>query len=206
MSNTNPSDPSAPTPPADLQDLVYLEEMFHNLGYEDGVRDGIRAGRLDGQVFGATKSFEMGRELGFYYGIAEYWLEILNSQLPHHPTGTTTPPVPPSPPRKPTPATTTTTMTTTTTISTMSSPIRSNSTSNTPAAVMTTVKNPLRVIRHLKDVLALIEQFPTTNDRETDFIQTMDKIRTKFKLAMVPLGPVPTMSSETKSVSQTMSY
>ncbi|KAJ1977404.1 enolase-phosphatase E1, partial [Dimargaris verticillata] len=64
-----------------LEDLVYLEDMFHTLGYEDGLRDGVKAGRLDGREFGAQKAFDLGQELGYYMGSARVWLSSLE-QLP----------------------------------------------------------------------------------------------------------------------------
>ncbi|KAL1935814.1 hypothetical protein VTP01DRAFT_4954 [Rhizomucor pusillus] len=72
---------TAATPPeqgktGDLESLVYLENMFQEYGYEDGLRDGELSGELEGRIFGCEKSFELGREIGFYAGVAETWMQL----------------------------------------------------------------------------------------------------------------------------------
>ncbi|KAJ1926316.1 hypothetical protein IWQ60_003904 [Tieghemiomyces parasiticus] len=122
-----------------------MQDMFHNLGHEDGARDGARAGHLDGRDFGARKALAMGRELGFYYGVTQRWLVYLR-------------------------------------------PSASSSSSITSVVSPPGIRNTERTRKQLTDVINLIERYPAVNDLETDFIQLMDRIRTKFKLAMVNLG------------------
>ncbi|KAI9488676.1 hypothetical protein BDB00DRAFT_877145 [Zychaea mexicana] len=68
--------PSQPTDKANMDSLVYLEEMFQQYGHEDGMRDGKDSGVLEGRIFGCEKSFELGREIGFYDGCAKTWREL----------------------------------------------------------------------------------------------------------------------------------
>ncbi|KAI9244492.1 hypothetical protein BDA99DRAFT_544025 [Phascolomyces articulosus] len=65
-----------PVPDGNLESLVYLEEMFQQCGHEDGIRDGKESGVLEGRIFGCEKSFELGREIGFYDGCAKTWKEL----------------------------------------------------------------------------------------------------------------------------------
>ncbi|KAG2223173.1 hypothetical protein INT45_011519 [Circinella minor] len=59
-----------------MESLVYLEEMFQQYGHEDGLRDGKDSGVLEGRIFGCEKSFELGREIGFYDGCAKTWKKL----------------------------------------------------------------------------------------------------------------------------------
>ncbi|CDS03986.1 hypothetical protein LRAMOSA06941 [Lichtheimia ramosa] len=67
---------SEPQMKADLESLVYLEEMFQHYGHEDGLRDGKESGELEGRIFGCEKSFELGVEVGYYEGCAQTWREL----------------------------------------------------------------------------------------------------------------------------------
>ncbi|KAJ1657892.1 hypothetical protein IWQ61_002772 [Dispira simplex] len=49
-------------------------------------------------------------------------------------------------------------------------------------------KNPVRAIKHFRDVCRLIYQFPLTNDHNVDFLGQLDKIRAKARLALVSVG------------------
>ena len=49
---------------------------FQSYGFEDGMRDGQESGELEGRIFGCEKSFELGREIGYYDGCAEAWKQL----------------------------------------------------------------------------------------------------------------------------------
>jgi len=55
---------------------VNLENMFVELGRDDGIRDGLRSGSVEGSVLGRDKGFQISREVGFYSGYAEMWLRM----------------------------------------------------------------------------------------------------------------------------------
>ncbi|KAI9358930.1 hypothetical protein DFJ73DRAFT_774281 [Zopfochytrium polystomum] len=65
-----------PTTP-DIGDLVHLETMFEEYGYEDGYRDGLVQGKDEGRALGQQQGFNLGREVGFYLGACEMWRDIL---------------------------------------------------------------------------------------------------------------------------------
>ncbi|CAG8541599.1 23684_t:CDS:2 [Cetraspora pellucida] len=68
----------------DLDDLVNLETMFVEIGREDGLKNGIKAGALEGRLLGCEKGYEILNEIGFYDGVAEMWLKILEKGLNIH--------------------------------------------------------------------------------------------------------------------------
>ncbi|KAI9456827.1 DUF1715-domain-containing protein [Lactarius psammicola] len=57
----------------DLEDLIYVEETFYKVGYEDGYAHGRLHGLVEGRALGAEKGFELWEELGFYEGAARLW-------------------------------------------------------------------------------------------------------------------------------------
>ncbi|CAG8504363.1 16085_t:CDS:2 [Acaulospora colombiana] len=61
----------------DFDDLLNLESKFIEIGREDGVKDGIKSGELEGQIIGCEKGFELLQEIGFYDGVVEMWIKIL---------------------------------------------------------------------------------------------------------------------------------
>ncbi|CAG8747313.1 1016_t:CDS:2, partial [Dentiscutata erythropus] len=64
----------------ELDDLVNLETM------EDGLKNGTKSGILEGQLLGCEKGYELLNEIGFYDGVTEMWLKILEKGLNIHNT------------------------------------------------------------------------------------------------------------------------
>ena len=112
LSNTPlppPSTPSSPFPtpaPASVLDfspLLTLETYFETHGRTAGYTAGLRDGLLEGQCLGVEKGFAMSREVGFYSGLAETWLYILNHRSTSSPSSASSSPSPsPSPSSSPT--------------------------------------------------------------------------------------------------------
>ncbi|CAM0140670.1 enolase-phosphatase E1 [Umbelopsis sp. WA50703] len=63
----------------DLENLLHLENMFQELGHEDGMRDGKRSGVIEGRVLGCEKGFEISNEVGFYMGCATLWTQLVSA-------------------------------------------------------------------------------------------------------------------------------
>ncbi|KAI9197398.1 uncharacterized protein BJ171DRAFT_223588 [Polychytrium aggregatum] len=130
MSQPPHNDPQAPE---HVEDLVHLETMFHELGREDGLRDGRRAGLNEGRNLGLARSFEMGKEIGFFLGFARIWLLI--------------------------------------------------------APRIDADKLNHRVIKHLEQLRDMAEAFPKENIKDAAMLETLDRMRGKFKTIVSLLGP-----------------
>ncbi|CAO3674213.1 unnamed protein product [Umbelopsis vinacea] len=63
----------------DLENLIHLENMFQELGHEDGMRDGKKSGVIEGRVLGCEKGFEISSEVGFYAGCAVLWTKLVEA-------------------------------------------------------------------------------------------------------------------------------
>ena len=55
---------------------------FLDRGWEAGVEAAATAGHEDGYALGTGKGFDIGRELGFYYGAALLWQQRLRPDAP----------------------------------------------------------------------------------------------------------------------------
>ncbi|KAL7748492.1 enolase-phosphatase E1 [Sorochytrium milnesiophthora] len=73
---------SLPTRAFELDDLVHLEDMFVDMGREEGIAAGAKAGVVEGRLMGIEKAFEMTSEVGFYHGYASLWKETLIPRAP----------------------------------------------------------------------------------------------------------------------------
>ncbi len=58
-----------------LDDLLGLEDVFYQEGYDLGNVDGIHAGLVEGKLFGIEQSFEKALELGRLSGRAQVWAQ-----------------------------------------------------------------------------------------------------------------------------------
>ncbi|KAI8584477.1 hypothetical protein K450DRAFT_167942 [Umbelopsis ramanniana AG] len=63
----------------DLENLIHLENMFQELGHEDGLRDGRKSGVVEGRILGCEKGFEMSNEVGYYTGCATLWTKLVEA-------------------------------------------------------------------------------------------------------------------------------
>ncbi len=64
----------------DMENLLFVEDMFEEYGKLDGYNQGLKNGELQGRMLGIEKGFEIAKEIGFYIGFAEYWIELLQNQ------------------------------------------------------------------------------------------------------------------------------
>ncbi|CAG8671067.1 11495_t:CDS:2 [Gigaspora rosea] len=121
----------------DLDDLVNLETIFIEIGREDGVKNGIKSGALEGQVLGCEKGYELLNEIGFYDGVTEMWLKILEKGL---------------------------------NIQNAKKPINE------------------RLIKQLTSLRELISTYPIENQQNVEFLDLLNKIRSKYKVCTSLLG------------------
>ncbi|CAI5952701.1 unnamed protein product [Closterium sp. NIES-64] len=63
----------------DLDAVVGLEEQLLAQGYAEGYQDGVRLGREEGRETGLEHGFMIGDELGFMWGCAAAWEQVIQS-------------------------------------------------------------------------------------------------------------------------------
>lgn len=54
----------------EIENLIFLEEMFEETGRLEGLKDGMAKGEEEGYILGQTKGWEFWREVGYYDGFA----------------------------------------------------------------------------------------------------------------------------------------
>ncbi|TPX51359.1 hypothetical protein SeMB42_g00472 [Synchytrium endobioticum] len=127
-----------------IDDLVHLEDMFEELGRDDGLRDGIQAGKYEGQIAGLEAGFEMGREIGFYKSACTTWLQLAERS----------------------------------TFSAQSAPSSSADSTSYSA----------RAIKVLKGIIELCDLFPRENTPDTEWKESLERIRARWRMATSLLG------------------
>ncbi|CAI5526220.1 unnamed protein product, partial [Closterium sp. Naga37s-1] len=70
---------SHPLKPMDLDAVVGLEEQLLAQGHAEGYQDGLRLGRQEGRETGWEHGFAIGDELGFMWGCAAAWEQVIQS-------------------------------------------------------------------------------------------------------------------------------
>jgi hypothetical protein len=70
---------------ADLESLLYLEDMFQEFGRIDGYKQGQKEGELQGRVLGLEKGFTFAKEVGFYLGFGRVWIEKVQENPTEYP-------------------------------------------------------------------------------------------------------------------------
>ncbi|CAI7844723.1 unnamed protein product [Closterium sp. NIES-54] len=63
----------------DLDAVVGLEEQLLAQGHAEGYQDGLRLGREEGRETGLAHGFMIGDELGFMWGCAAAWKQVIQS-------------------------------------------------------------------------------------------------------------------------------
>ncbi|CAI5497017.1 unnamed protein product [Closterium sp. Naga37s-1] len=63
----------------DLDAVVGLEEQLLAQGHAEGYQDGLRLGREEGRETGLEHGFMIGDELGFMWGCAAAWRQVIQS-------------------------------------------------------------------------------------------------------------------------------
>ncbi|KAJ3277017.1 hypothetical protein HDV01_000069 [Terramyces sp. JEL0728] len=71
-----------------MEDLIHLEEMFHEYGRLDGLQQGQKSGLLEGKLLGLEKGFEFAKEIGYYVGFSEHWIDIVKQNSDRYPERT----------------------------------------------------------------------------------------------------------------------
>eukprot|EP01134_Creolimax_fragrantissima_P005764 CFRG5764T1 len=62
-----------------MDSLLFLEDSFHNDGYQEGMEFGRKAAGEEARGYGLAKGDQLATELGFYRGFATTWLALLDS-------------------------------------------------------------------------------------------------------------------------------
>ncbi|GJP39008.1 hypothetical protein CLOM_g23404 [Closterium sp. NIES-68] len=63
----------------DLDAVVGLEEQLLAQGHAEGYQDGLRLGRQEGRETGLEHGFMIGDELGFMWGCAVAWQQVIQA-------------------------------------------------------------------------------------------------------------------------------
>ncbi|KAJ3261744.1 hypothetical protein HK103_004695 [Boothiomyces macroporosus] len=71
-----------------MEDLIHLEEMFHEYGRLDGIEQGQKSGLLEGKVLGLEKGFDFAKEMGYYIAFSEHWISIVEQNRVAYPERT----------------------------------------------------------------------------------------------------------------------
>ncbi|WWC91259.1 uncharacterized protein L201_006202 [Kwoniella dendrophila CBS 6074] len=62
-----------------LDEITNMESKFYQQGYQDGFDHGKLHGLFEGRELGKEKAWELWEEVGFYQGLAETYITLLNN-------------------------------------------------------------------------------------------------------------------------------
>ena len=167
----------------DIQDafdsIVCSEDNFVTTGFEEGIKAGEVTGYDEGFALGLVKGQEIGAEIGFYRGFAKGWR--VSIQSPEE-------------------------------MKDLISEVVQNCETLLPSDIpsrtqdvlkmtnLSTIQADSRIIRNLKKLLQLSQDFPTENEKDEDFLEKLSAVRAKFKHCCAILK-VETDSSSNKQLS-----
>ncbi|ORZ40179.1 hypothetical protein BCR44DRAFT_120254 [Catenaria anguillulae PL171] len=155
--------------PFELDDLVHLEEMFLEMGREEGKSDGLRAGRPEGFTLGLEKGFDMLTEVAYYESCAQLWLDLVTAGVAN-----ASQPLPSS--------------ASTASIAAEDADDEELVASASPQASRRRQAFPDRAAKSLSSFLILVRSFPHHNALDTGILELLERIRGKWKLVCAVTG------------------
>ncbi len=63
-----------------FDEILFLDDSYHQLGWEEGKRAGQEKGYQHGFEMGRLKAFEFYKEVGYYAGFASSWMDYAVKQ------------------------------------------------------------------------------------------------------------------------------